>query len=33
MISEELHKRRVGQRIVVEDFPENIEQAILFSKN
>jgi len=33
MIAAELHTRRVGQRIVVEDFPENIEQAILFSKN
>lgn len=32
-IAEELHKRRVGQRIVVEDFPENLEQALLFTKN
>jgi hypothetical protein len=32
-IAEELHKKRVGQRLVVEDFPENLEQAVLFSKN
>lgn len=33
LLSAQLDEVRVGQRVVIEDFPENQQQAYLFSKN